>query len=153
MMDILQVKNPQGVLPPSLGASMYAIACILSYDGLSTILRDADASDPHGSKLDVAEKNKSASGRKGFGYITPGPFLRSLMSDNARVNFSRPHKVTGPMPNAPPAKFRHQKPRNNPQAPFHGRGGAAATAIGNNGGGNGVSPRNPSFKRRRPGRG
>ncbi|KGN53521.2 hypothetical protein Csa_014615 [Cucumis sativus] len=34
---LFKVKHPNGVLPPVLGASMHALACILSYDGLSGI--------------------------------------------------------------------------------------------------------------------
>lgn len=34
---LFKVKHPQENLPPHLGASMYAIACILSYDGLSRL--------------------------------------------------------------------------------------------------------------------
>ncbi|KAL5731522.1 RNA helicase [Ranunculus cassubicifolius] len=34
---LFKVKNPKKILTPDLGAAMYAIACILSYDGLSGI--------------------------------------------------------------------------------------------------------------------
>ena len=133
---------------------MYAIACILSYDGLSSISPDDDAFDSQATKLDAADRNKSAGGRKGFGYITPGPYLRSLMSDNARATSSHSNNVRGSMPNGPPRGFQHQKPGNKSQIPLHGRSGAAAaTAGGGSGGGGGGGPRSTSFKRRRPGKG
>ena len=65
---------------------MYAIACILSYGGLSSILPDDDAFDSQEAKLESTR-------RKGHGYVTSGPFLRSLISDSTRVTSSDSHKL------------------------------------------------------------
>lgn len=112
MIGILQVKSPQAVLLPSLGASMYAIAFILSCDVLSSISSD-DSFDPQASNSEPTGTNKFNSGRNGLDHITPGGFIRSLMSDNTRVVTSfHSHKVRDSMPYAPPTRrFQHQNPR------------------------------------------
>nr|CAD1828215.1 unnamed protein product [Ananas comosus var. bracteatus] len=78
---LFKVKNPLAVLPPILGASMYAIACILSYDGLPTIVPSDDFIE---SKSDMGEPSKWG-GRRGAGYVSPSGFLKSLMSENQGI--------------------------------------------------------------------
>jgi hypothetical protein len=51
----LQVKNPQDVLPPALGASIYAMACILSYDGLPAVAPSNDLSSNQVSNQNTKE--------------------------------------------------------------------------------------------------
>ncbi|KAJ6851738.1 DExH-box ATP-dependent RNA helicase DExH6 [Iris pallida] len=132
---LFKVKNPQVVLPPALGASMYSIACILSYDGLSGI-------SPGAESLDQVETNKSFPGRKGTGYIPPCNFLTSLMSGrtpSASPNFNRGQAAK---PNASVGRFQYQRPH-----PLH----ASSTGGPASFNGDGSSPKDWSFKRRRPG--
>ncbi|XP_077253368.1 DExH-box ATP-dependent RNA helicase DExH6-like [Tasmannia lanceolata] len=95
---MFKVKHPQKVLPPNLGASLYAIACILSYDGLSGISLAFDSVDSLTSMVNAAGLGKSAQGkqfrtpisgqRRGMG-VAPcnsSGFLRSLMSDGPHIN-------------------------------------------------------------------
>ncbi|WOK99561.1 DExH-box ATP-dependent RNA helicase DExH6 [Canna indica] len=96
---LFKVKYPEAVLPPALGASVYAIACILSYDGLPSVLADA-AFNSQTADRDVADPNRSFQGRKSIGFIPPGGYLRSLFSDRARTpNF---HKVRKANRSGPP---------------------------------------------------
>ncbi|CAO2166535.1 unnamed protein product [Urochloa humidicola] len=74
---LYKVKHPQDVLPPALGASIYAIACILSYDGLPDVVPSNDLPVNHGPGQNSAE----ASQRRRAGYIPPGAFLVSLLAD------------------------------------------------------------------------
>uniref|UniRef100_J3L4G1 RNA helicase n=2 Tax=Oryza brachyantha TaxID=4533 RepID=J3L4G1_ORYBR len=75
---LFKVKHPQDVLPPDLGATMYAIACILSYDGLPAMVTTDDAGTSRGSSS--TESSRFAQGRR-VAYIPPGGFLMSLLSD------------------------------------------------------------------------
>ncbi|XP_037406779.1 DExH-box ATP-dependent RNA helicase DExH6-like isoform X2 [Triticum dicoccoides] len=130
---LFKVKHPQDVLPPALGATMYAIACILSYDGLP-----GNLATKHGSGQSSADASGSAEGRKG-GFIPPGGFLMSLLSDIP--------------PNAP----HHQKSSNHPgggsghirssRAPA-GRFNQSQQRPGRNSSGPGSSA-SQSFKRQR----
>ncbi|KAJ1285557.1 hypothetical protein BS78_03G288500 [Paspalum vaginatum] len=76
---LFKVKHPQDVLPPVLGASMYAIACILSYDGLPAMVPSNEFSANRGSGQNSAESSFSQGRRAG--YIPPGGFLMSLLGD------------------------------------------------------------------------
>ncbi|GJN17535.1 hypothetical protein PR202_gb04612 [Eleusine coracana subsp. coracana] len=60
---LFKVKYPQDVLPSALGASMYAIACILSYDGLPAVVRSNDLSSNQASNQNSAEANTFFYGR------------------------------------------------------------------------------------------
>ncbi|KAJ0980405.1 hypothetical protein J5N97_008660 [Dioscorea zingiberensis] len=86
---LFKVKNPEAVLPPALGASIYAIACILSYDGLSGIIPPPDnRSDPQSKAVDtngegwptLAQRWKGQS--SGTGSIS---YLQSLFSDRPKT--------------------------------------------------------------------
>ncbi|EMS48785.1 putative ATP-dependent RNA helicase YTHDC2 [Triticum urartu] len=130
---LFKVKHPQDVLPPALGATMYAIACILSYDGLP-----GNLATKHGSGQSSADASGSAEGRKG-GFIPPGGFLMSLLSD------------------IPPNALHHQKSSNHPgggsghirssRAPA-GRFNQSQQRPGRNSSGPGSSA-SQSFKRQR----
>ncbi|KAG2600990.1 hypothetical protein PVAP13_5KG562300 [Panicum virgatum] len=67
---LFKVKHPQDVLPPALGASMYAIACILSYDGLPDMCPSNDLLQ------NSVEARRFSLGKRG--YIPPGGYLRSF---------------------------------------------------------------------------
>ncbi|OAY81438.1 putative ATP-dependent RNA helicase YTHDC2 [Ananas comosus] len=125
----LDVKNPLAVLPPMLGASMYAIACILSYDGLPTIVPSDDFIE---SKSDMGEPSKWG-GRRVAGYVSPSGFLKSLMSEKPRNNTMHRSSVSAqslPQP-AVQRPFHQEKPF------LHGNRAVSAT------------PRIRSFKRQR----
>ena len=59
---------------------MYTIACILSYDGLPSMV-PVESMDPQKLKADATDTKQ---GRRATGYISPGKFLISLISDKGR---------------------------------------------------------------------
>lgn len=63
---------------------MYAIACILSCEGLPSALADAPP-DRQQSPRDKVDMNKSIQGKRQGGFIQPGGFLRSLISDKVQT--------------------------------------------------------------------
>ncbi|KAM0833304.1 hypothetical protein ACQ4PT_064344 [Festuca glaucescens] len=67
---LFKVKHPQDVLPPALGATMYAIACILTYDGLPAMVQ-----------CNTRAFDSRPAERRGGGYIRPNDFLTSLLTD------------------------------------------------------------------------
>lgn len=81
------MKNPQDVLPPALGASMYTIACILSYDGLPAVVRSKDLSPNQAWNQNSAEASTFSQVR-GVSYSPPGSFLMSLLLAD------KPHNAT-----------------------------------------------------------
>ncbi|XP_042387797.1 DExH-box ATP-dependent RNA helicase DExH6-like [Zingiber officinale] len=131
---LFKAKNPQAVLPPALGASVYAIACILSCDGLPSALADAPPyrqQSPR-DKVDM-NKNKSIQGKRQGGFIQPGGFLRSLISDNVRtpnVHIVRNAKHSSHMQS-------YSQPHVSPISTFSGANSSSST------------PRIRSFKRHR----
>ncbi|GKV24861.1 hypothetical protein SLEP1_g34411 [Rubroshorea leprosula] len=79
---LFRVTHPHQVLPQVLGASVYAVACLLSYDGLSGVLYPAESVESLTSMVLATEIDKSVSGRRGT-FQNPSGFLRSLMSPGA----------------------------------------------------------------------
>ena len=100
------------VLPPSLGASVYAIACVLSYDALFGIPIDLESVDTLTSMVNATGIEKSTSGkqfqppnsggkrRTGRNFSSSDGYLIWLMSDDA------PH-------NAPSQSCKSQMPQSN----------------------------------------
>ncbi|KAF9589788.1 hypothetical protein IFM89_028723 [Coptis chinensis] len=80
---LFKVKYPSKVLPPALGASMYAIACILSYDGLSGISPSLKTIGSLTSMKNATEPSGTDS--------KPSAFLRSLLSDAPAPPETSPH--------------------------------------------------------------
>ncbi|PPR92099.1 hypothetical protein GOBAR_AA28575 [Gossypium barbadense] len=76
---LFKVMNPHEVLPPVLGASVYAIACILSYDGLSGIPTPAESVDSLTSRVRSTDINKSMPVMKDTS-PNPSRFLLSLLN-------------------------------------------------------------------------
>lgn len=75
-------------MPPDLGASVYAIACVLSYDGLSGISLPKESvdsldSDVKGTEIDIDDSERLKSHQEPC-------FLKSLFNDNE--HFLRPRK-------------------------------------------------------------
>lgn len=85
---LFKVKHPREVLPPVLGASVFAVACILSYDGLSGIQLPLESVDSLTSMVSAAEIDKSAPGMIEIGQNSNG-FLKSPMGH--LVRHGRPH--------------------------------------------------------------
>ncbi|GLT94049.1 hypothetical protein SLE2022_118120 [Rubroshorea leprosula] len=79
---LFRVTHPHQVLPQVLGASVYAVACLLSYDGLLGVLYPAESVESLTSMVLATEIDKSVSGRRGT-FQNPSGFLRSLMSPGA----------------------------------------------------------------------
>nr|XP_027064625.1 DExH-box ATP-dependent RNA helicase DExH6-like isoform X1 [Coffea arabica] len=77
---LFMVTNPGKVLPEMLGASIYAIACILSYDGMSGISLPLEAVDMLASLVDTTVIGQSDPGRKKRVGQNSSSFLRSLIS-------------------------------------------------------------------------
>ncbi|CAD6236609.1 unnamed protein product [Miscanthus lutarioriparius] len=101
------VKHPQDVLPPAFGASMYAIACILSYDGLPAMVPPNDLSANGGSGQNLAEASRFSQGRRAD-YIPPSGFLMSLLADKTHPGGSSAHSRPS---RAPVGRFdRSQRP-------------------------------------------
>lgn len=128
----LQVKYPQAVLPPALGTSMYAIACILSYDGLPSVLADA-VLEPQPSGRDAADPGRPFQGRRLMGFIPPGGFLRSLISDKVQGSPSHKDRKANLINPVSAHSISHSPVR----SPFPGPGSGSS------------APRIRSFKRRR----
>ncbi|KAI3457677.1 hypothetical protein Pfo_014340 [Paulownia fortunei] len=74
-----KVKHPQKVLPEHLGASLYAIACILSYDGMSGISLPLEPVDSLATMVSAADINQVNHGKKTAVYQPSKNYLKSLM--------------------------------------------------------------------------
>lgn len=135
------------VLPPMLGASVYAIACILSYDGLSGISLPLESVDSLASMVNATEIDNTASGRRRTGQ-NPNSFLKTLMfHDTIR------HKS--------PSRYHKNKGIENWNSPssYHARPGYMPPTLTSNqrplsqgpgfGGYRALGPRGDSFKRQR----
>lgn len=78
---LFKVTNPRKVLPPALGASIYAIACLLAYDGLTGISLSMESIDTLSSMVSATEIGKSPTGKKKTDQ-GPSGFLKSLIKHN-----------------------------------------------------------------------
>ncbi|KAI4381205.1 hypothetical protein MLD38_007303 [Melastoma candidum] len=74
---LFKVRRPSATLPPVLGAYMYALACLLSYDGLSGISLPPPKSSESNSK---PSKMTREPGREGPGAQLPSNLLASFLS-------------------------------------------------------------------------
>lgn len=92
---MFQVKHPNKVLPPVLGASMHALACILSYDGLTGI--PLESVEMLTSMVNATEISNFVPGRSVGTHKTVSWFLRSLSS---YTDFTVP-EVNGTLLNDP----------------------------------------------------
>ncbi|KAJ4981951.1 hypothetical protein NE237_032788 [Protea cynaroides] len=141
---LFKVTNSREVLPPALGASVYAIACFLSYDGLSGISLPSKSIESLTLMVNAARINKDAAGEEvqfhgqgGSRVMVPdssSTFLRSLMSDDntrhktpsnnhkpkrpAPIN-KRQNEPPAPLPLASVATMANLPYYHNPRAPVH----------------------------------
>ena len=143
-----QATYAHEVLPPMLGASVYAIACILSYDGLSGISLSLESVDSLTSMVNATEIDNSVSGKRRTGQ-NPNSFLKALMTHGTRHKSpSRYHKNKGvengnssSSHNARPLPFLTSNQRPSAQGPSSA--GCGSSMHGPHG------PRGDSFKRQR----
>ncbi|KAI5000587.1 hypothetical protein ZWY2020_005176 [Hordeum vulgare] len=83
---LFKVKHPQDVLPPALGATMYAIACILTYDGLpGNLTTNHGSGHNRSSRAPAGRFNQSQRpGRKNSGPGSSAPQSFKRQRDAAR---------------------------------------------------------------------
>ncbi|KAH7661050.1 RNA helicase protein [Dioscorea alata] len=119
---LFKVKYPREVLPPALGASIFAIACILSYDGLSCIPPLPDDPPP---TIDAGSKGRSIPDKRVKGQSSSTKsieYLQSLMYDQAQIihpSSRRRRAVTvsnGGTHTIPPPNTQAELPSLNPQS-------------------------------------
>ncbi|XP_023512682.1 DExH-box ATP-dependent RNA helicase DExH6 isoform X1 [Cucurbita pepo subsp. pepo] len=77
---LFKVKHPNKILPPVLGASMHALACILSYDGLTGI--SLESVEMLTSMVDATEISNFVPGRSNETHKKVSSFHRSLSNYN-----------------------------------------------------------------------
>ncbi|KAG8387134.1 hypothetical protein BUALT_Bualt03G0221700 [Buddleja alternifolia] len=78
---LFKVTHPRDVLPQHLGASLYATACILSYDGMSGISLPLEPNDSFDTTVNPADVNQPNQGnKKGTNQPPRGNYLKSLMA-------------------------------------------------------------------------
>ncbi|KAK2976169.1 hypothetical protein RJ640_019455, partial [Escallonia rubra] len=145
---LFMVTHPREVLPELLGASVDAIACILSYDGLKGIYSPLESVDSLASMVNATDIGQSEHGRRN-GPSHSNNFLRSPQ------NSPPPHKgklrsFRG-MPNWNDPSNRHVQPppaamNTNPYQSFVSHG---ATASENRPGYGPMGLKGDSFKRPR----
>ncbi|KAK1324636.1 putative pre-mRNA-splicing factor ATP-dependent RNA helicase [Acorus calamus] len=146
---LFKVKNPRSDLPPALGASMYAIACVLSYDGLSGVHPALESVDSLTSMVNTTGIDKHAQGKRGMArnfdrsngfsrtkmedlqVTSPSHFHRSKVVPNGRNHSNNPPPHMNLQPGAQVGKHLLQR------APSQG-----PTLVGSN-------SRSGSFKRKR----
>lgn len=76
---LFKVTHPRQPLPQALGASVYAIACVLSYDGLSGVTWPAESMESLSSMVSATEITPPAPRRQGTSQ-NPSGYLRSFTS-------------------------------------------------------------------------
>ncbi|KAJ4828926.1 DExH-box ATP-dependent RNA helicase DExH6 [Turnera subulata] len=77
---LFKAINPHKAVPDPLGASAYATACILSYDGLSGISLPANSVDSLTSMVHATELDKAAPGKSKGNGQSQNSFLSSLIT-------------------------------------------------------------------------
>ncbi|KAG6661759.1 DExH-box ATP-dependent RNA helicase DExH6-like [Carya illinoinensis] len=92
---LFKVTHPRTVLPPVLGASMHAVANILSFDGLSGMSIPLEPVDSLTSMVNAAEINKSAPGKRRMMVQNSDGYLRSLMGDSMYQKSPSHHPNSG----------------------------------------------------------
>ncbi|GMI67449.1 helicase in vascular tissue and tapetum [Hibiscus trionum] len=103
---LFKVMHPGEVLPPALGASVYAIACSLSYDGLSGIPEQAESVDSLTSRVRSTDINKRMPWTEDKS-PNPSKFLLSLVNQSPdRTCFEKAAKV----PAVEPLSCKQQSP-------------------------------------------
>lgn len=108
------------MLPPILGASVYAIACILSYDGLSGISLCSEPVDLATSIVNATETENPLQGKTGPCQNT-NRYLVSLMSHGTHQDNTHPWHHNNRASNfRGPANSRHPIKPNSSNLGSHG---------------------------------
>lgn len=122
------MREPRKILPENLGASMYAIASVLSYDGRSGISETLDSVDKLISMVSATEFGQAEHG-KNHKIHQPNSFLNSLIRPrdntahcyNGKTSASRGivnrngqvhHHIRQPPPSASTNHYRGRAPQN-----------------------------------------
>ncbi|KAL2906955.1 DExH-box ATP-dependent RNA helicase DExH6 [Bienertia sinuspersici] len=124
---LFKVTNPRQVLPPAMGTSVYAIACVLAYDGLIGTSFLEESVDTLTSMVSNAAIDNSSAGKE-KGKPSRASFFASLVNDSISSN---------------PMSFQPA------QATSMTRGGGAARAGHRSGAYRSYGPRGDSSKRPR----
>lgn len=93
---MVQVTNPSSVLPPTLGTSVYAIACLLAYDGMMGVSLN-ESVETLTSMVHNTEIGNSSAGKKKANHV-PKSFLTSLINHTTPQisnSSSRPARAMG----------------------------------------------------------
>ncbi|GMH15707.1 hypothetical protein Nepgr_017548 [Nepenthes gracilis] len=141
------VTHPRLALPPALAASVYAIACLLVYDGFSGISLPLGSVDIPASMMNATVLERSLGEKKKRMDQAPNVFLRSLLNHGCDKNasFSNYSRATTNVNNDLPSHLLQPPP-----IPFRGSPviGGPSLAGYRSGVYGRYGPRGDSFKRR-----
>lgn len=87
---LLQITTPKKVLPPVLGTSVYAIACLLAYDGMMGISLFKKSVDTLTSMVNNTEIGNSSAVKE----ESKNSFLISLINHSVHSNLSSSHETS-----------------------------------------------------------
>ncbi|GAB4848177.1 DExH-box ATP-dependent RNA helicase DExH6 [Ancistrocladus abbreviatus] len=127
---LFKVTHPSLALPLALAATLHAIACLLSYDGLSGISSPVEPVDTLTSMVNATEIGRPAQGKKGIDQV-PNNFLRSLVNhapckNNPSSNGINPRRLPRQFAQLPPTSARgrpiHRPVAGGPSLDVHGSG-------------------------------
>ncbi|KAL6529829.1 hypothetical protein OROGR_015452 [Orobanche gracilis] len=85
---LFKVKHPHELLPEHLGASIYAVACILSYDGMSGISLPTEPVDSPATMVSASDTGQTDDG-KAVANNQPQNYLKTLMHCQKHTSYSR----------------------------------------------------------------
>ncbi|KAK9749788.1 hypothetical protein RND81_02G150200 [Saponaria officinalis] len=92
---LFKITNPSEVLPPVLGASVYATVCLLAYDGLNGISPSVESVDTLTSMVNNAEIGKKKKG-KGLNEFLQSLFRHAAGGTAPKKKKERPHRQNHP---------------------------------------------------------
>ncbi|XP_057792860.1 DExH-box ATP-dependent RNA helicase DExH6 isoform X2 [Salvia miltiorrhiza] len=110
---LFKVTHPRRNLPEHLGASLYAIACILSYDGMSGISLPPEPVDALATMVGAADIGHANRGKKTAINRPSTTYLRSLLYHDSNRNHQHSshnqshtshHHAVGPQKHVPEAR-------------------------------------------------
>ncbi|KAL6554433.1 hypothetical protein OROMI_020106 [Orobanche minor] len=84
-----KVKHPHKLLPEHLGASLYAVACILSYDGMSGISLPTEPVDSLATMVSATDIGQTDHGEAVANNQPPQNYLKTLMHRENNTSYSR----------------------------------------------------------------
>ncbi|KAL6570508.1 hypothetical protein OROGR_000058 [Orobanche gracilis] len=84
-----KVKHPHKVLPEHLGASLYAVACILSYDGMSGISLPTEHVESLAKMVSATDIGQTDHGKAVANNRPPQNYLKILMHRQNNTSYTR----------------------------------------------------------------